>query len=818
VTAEEKALLAAEADKRALSTSTNASSAAELLDRQQRLVALINGLRTSIAQTNATELVERKTSRDGLQGALLETLSEYETLSCNDPPSFGSRIHFVHNADERRYEWLCPQNSHVYHLKDADAVGAGLNTQLRGVSGHWSRVEALPVWDKSTASFLGSDSTWYDPVRGHHCFVDYERTGWTFSKGGPWVRNRLSLQTHHALIQRDDDIETVVMHIEAVFGLRRGEFKLSETRMADFSKHEIVVGHERGLVRTVCVGCASPNHWREGRGVDADGFTLVENTNERSARARSTRERAEKSGGGWSQEAFALATGSHGARGSALLDHFDDVRFFTMRAGGINPIAVRFGSDAHDPSWENPIVRFREAWFLQSPCNLLHDGVSHTWVILRTPFHIGITREALLDEILITNPTGVLSKNVERYWGYDPSDANPRCNVTTISYRDRSGQIPPPPGERPLESKRQRTLANPRQSNAEDDFNQRRLEARRLRNLANQRPGRGGVGEDDRFVRAPLVTKSVVDVKRLFADRTTLFFKWVHTPNNFYWDDVEQRMCVFAFTPDMAIVERGGGKRHLVQQLAVYYVDHLFLGKEQQRYIHELDVFRKLRKQTLGAWLEAEKGHPMPAAIQARIEDETETGKGFGDRLCSDVQAHFAQIVSRMRGTAAEPYYELVRRNFVHPHGNIADAAQGAGPSCANDAVRMMAQRQLPVRRLFWRLFEAKFGISYFRFLTDVEARAQVLSFAPDLMGPANELNFNSTFAATFIDDWNKRTDRTVPFKQFFAGFSGMGGCKPPRNRPPPEFPHAPDPPPADDNTLEDWYWENADVLPSLRG
>ena len=154
----------------------------------------------------------------------------------------------------------------------------------------------------------------------------------------------------------------------------------------------------------------------------------------------------------------------------------------------------------------------------------------------------------------------------------------------------------------------------------------------------------------------------------------------------------------------------------------------------------------------------------------------------------------------------------------MHPHGNIADAAQGAGPSCANDAVRMMAQRQLPVRRLFWRLFEAKFGISYFRFLTDVEARAQVLSFAPDLMGPANELNFNSTFAATFIDDWNKRTDRTVPFKQFFAGFSGMGGCNPPRNRPPPEFPHAPDPPPADDNTLEDWYWENADVLPSLRG
>jgi hypothetical protein len=443
-------LLAAEADRRALSTSTDASSAAELLDRQQRLMALINGLRMSIAQTNATQLVALKTSRDGLEGALRETLSEYETLGGAAPPSFGPGLHFAHNATEGRYEWLCPQNSLVYHLRDTDAVGAGLNTQLRGVSGHWSRAEALPVWDGQTASFLGSDSTWYDPVRGHHCFVDYERAGWTFSKDGPWVRDRLSFQTHYTQIKGDDDIEAVVMHIEAVFGLPRRDFKLREMHMGEFSKQEIVVGPSRGLVRTVCVDCASPDHWREGRvnrGSTADGFTLVENTNERSARARSTRERAEKSGGGWSQEAFALATGSDRARGSALLDHFDDVRFFTMRAGGINPIAVRFGSDAHDPSWENPIVRFREAWFLQSPCNLLHEGVSHTWVIQRTPFHLGITREALLDEILITVRLGP-PKKLRRSLACAITPVGAWASVTLVSTLLRC--CPPGPLERPL--------------------------------------------------------------------------------------------------------------------------------------------------------------------------------------------------------------------------------------------------------------------------------------------------------------------------------------------------------------------------------
>ena len=734
----------------------------------------------SIAETETLELMPIRKRLEGIERAMFDAEDECAQLRSATAPLFDAGVKLVHNLEQGRYEWLCPQNSQMYHLKTELASEVTLSGQFERGAVRWLRVDNHPVWDAATESF-GTAETWVVPGGSPpcHCYMDYDRVGWEFR--APvlgWVRRLTPFQSHFAEVACDTTVDALWMHVEATHGLQHGQFRITAKHMEDLAQQEFRMKEGVCVLYIVPIQCAADNHWKGGaQETDGSGNLLERNTNERGKREdkrgdrEDTRDRAESSKQGWSRDVMDLITGrtvanNNNVTGSVMRDEFDYIRFFFLYAGEPNGIAEDFGSGGHYCSWENPIIVFRESWFMLGP----DTGSEKLWAIPRVPFHFDITESQLIPPPLVANPTGVHCQNIERYWGYDMRGKNPALRMRLVSFRDAS---------RPPIS-------------------------------------------DGRF---PLSTKSVPDMKNLLQQRTHMFYEWIHDPHNWYWDSVGKRFCVFAFSPDMVFVQRGS-KTHLVQQLSVYYVDQLYPGEAHADFVAAMKRYRDLRRVALAAWNAAEATVPMPGDLRTRVDKEVKRlwetapvpGKppAFSPRACTLVGAHFDGVVRHVERSLAVQYYGFIRRHFQSPHG--APPCLSLAPTTPGEAVRMLGQRQLTVRGLFWRLFQDKFGVPYHTFLTSQEVRTRVFARVPELMGPSHDVSFKPDAGLKFLAAWASEPRETEgAFADFFASYPDFKVYDMPWLAKG-DFPHAPPAAVDDPNALEDWYWGEADVLPDVRG
>ena len=741
---------------------------ADVVTYQERLLI-------SVQETEMLVLAPLRVRLASIQARVFDSEDERAVLRSRTPPVFRADAELVHNHEQGRYEWRCPQNGQMYHLGTDLAREVTLSGQFEKEAVRWLRVDAHPVWDAETESF-GDAETWVVPgeVPQCHCYMDYDRAGWEFRDPAQgWVRRLAPFQAHYAEVAFNTTMDGVCMHIETMHGLWHSQFHVAAKHMDRLPQNEFLLKGALCVLYVVGVQCVGGSHWRATeQETDDNGEALEENTNEHQERGEK-RERDGESKKGWSSDVMDLATGksvaNNNAAGSVLRDNYDHLRLFFAYAGEPNGIAEDFGSGGHYPSWENPAIIFRESWFMRGP----YTHRDTVWAIPRLPFHFGIREEALHARPLVANPTGVHSCNIERYWGYDPVGKCPSMRTKSIPFRDRS----------------------------QPAF-------------------------DGKF---PLATKNVMDMKHLFTQRTHMFYEWIHDPHNWYWDGVDKRFCVFAFSPDMVFVERLG-KTHLVQQLSVYYVDQLFPGATHADFVAEMKLFRNLRKETLPAWNAAEVAAPMPPdlnyALDGAMKQLWATAPVPGEspavppELCRGVEKRFDDVLRHVERSPAIKYYGFIRRHFQNPHGVPPSNPLGGddpAPGTAKEAVRMLGQRQMSVRRLFWRLFRDKFGVPYHTFLTSPEDRARVFARVPELMGPAGRVSFKNNTGSQFLATWAAEPrEADGAFADFFASYPdfrvydqpSLAGC---------EFPHDPPAAPDDPNALEDWYWGNADVFPAVR-
>ena len=714
-----------------------------------------------------------------LDAALAEVQAKRDAFLSDTPPpvDLGYPIRLLRDPDARRLEWRCPQNDQVYHLKEDHVAEATLLAQVQGLGVQWTRQQAMPA-------SRDDPDTWFNPVDGSQCFLDYERAGWIMKRGEDrWTRKREAFLRYHAEVQALS-MDVVAVSAERVFGFHRRDFAFQDTPVDDLIPTELRSGHDVFTVYGMPILCANASQWgADDQDLDADGEAIARNTNQGTARRRryaansdsddddDPRGRRGASARGWDDDIMDVITGKRAAKPPApdtcLKNEYDHIRFLSVYSGeGPNGIACDFGSSGHDPAWEHPVILFRQSWLIQSPANALaqnqelRNGVP--WSVPRLPFHRGLPLEALIHNPLVANPTGVHARNIERYWGYDPTGQAPKVHWSTIHCPDRT---------KPLRS----------------------------------------------HGRYPYVTKDVVDFRRLYQERASMFYHWIHDPRNWYWDHTTRRFCVFAYTPNMVFVQRDGAARHLVQQLAVYYVSQLYPGEAQDAYRKQTREFLMLRNEALQAWTKAEKTHPMDPALRARIDKEAASGVGFSPELLADTRKHFAAMLNRVASTRCTPYYALVRAHFISPHGA---AFRDGGPPTPAALLRTLGDRQRVTRQLFWNLFEAKFGIPYHAFLTAPDARSQVLSRVPDFLGPSGA-DLDSNAGTAFLAAW-AAAGPEASFTDFFSSlFSPQQGKPCFALHSPPDlqgiaFPLAP-PDPADPGTLEDWYWAAADVLPALQ-
>ena len=691
----------------------------------------------------------------------------------------------VFNAQNNRYEWTCPQNKQVYTIGDRAARDCTLGRllELPGGVGDWSRVQRFPDWDPKKKTFGGDNlETWIEPDEQNgniHCYMDYVRDLWKFkvddsAGGGQW--NKVKIRSGLVEINLLSTMDELCCTVGSVFGLRQGDLRFSGTNIDHLAKTE---KQRNYVIYTLYVGPCDSSEWGESaQTCNVDYQPLVENTNRGGSRTTKRNWSSRPSGRGddtkpgWSADVYRMITNTagtnHRSTGSHIHDEFDDVRFFTIFGGQAgNDIAVRFGSEGHDPSWENPIImsRFRESWIIASEKNTLNNDRIKIWFKCREPFHRRYKlklKDGSDPDLFVANPTRVFSRNIERYWGWDPLNQEPRVSKVDIAYRDK------------------------------------RVRGRH----------------------APLIHQSVPDCKSLFVQRTTMFYNWIHDPRNWYWDDVAGRFCVFVFSPNMLLVDRTGGPggKHLVQQLSLYYVDQMFPGTTpvKLKFQAEFREYKRLRAKAAEVWNELDKTYPFPETLQLEIQTAQAAQMGFPKTLCDGVTTYFNEYTKRAsEQEGCTEYYSLIRRHFIAPHGMGTDGQ----PYSLSQAVKILSRRQCDTRRLFWRLFKAKFGYPYFAFLTESSVRDSVFHLAPEFMGPANSSSLDEGGAPRFISDWDAARESGVSFDAFFGSVYDRDSSPSRRSLPsslgsikfPEESPAA-----TDEKTLEDWYWSVADVIPLL--
>jgi hypothetical protein len=675
------------------------------------------------------------------------------------------------------HTWHCPENDMTYLLYDSARDTAASAFKVYSGDSGWNVQQPLPKWNSKTKSFDDED-VWFNPRDNSYYFLDYSRKTFIYNPKLPepiWVpyRNvRASFIEMHPSACFDDISEM----IEHVVGIKRREFYITEETRTSVKginlEHFEPVTESRGKYRVakLRLKCSNHENWLAGDTFDENGEILHTNTNGMLGRGRKKRYKAnddmQRNDSGrndaskmWSDTMYELNTVRDGSKLPAT---FESIRFLGIVSGYPNNIAVDFGSSGHDVSWENPCVVFRESLFIY--CNTV-PGSSKCEIIVvpRRALHEGTTMEDMQTNTIITNPTGIFARNVERYWGHRPGTHDLCVESANIALRDP--------------------------------------------------------------ISHSFVARSVPDMRNLFSKRVKVFHDWLHSPQNWYWDDVRKGFSVFAFTPDMVWVNN-----RLVQQLAVYHVD-MFYSKDgnESEFAKLLTRYLKDRHYLAACWmtLEGSVGYKFPTELRTEMNHIEYTRTGCPETVCEKVRNHYSRLMKHMPSSkhydSFVKYYKAVTNRMSSP--NITGPPQNVDlPQNAHDVKSIFANREVDTRRLFWRLFKAKFGHTYYDFLTDANFRAQVISKSPEPLGPdCCGVYAEPAEGKLFIEKWDaelssaEKEGRTASsFQEFFSQYQFK--MKPPKKIIVNEAVERDFPPlyagfgQLSDEDREHWYWEQASV------
>jgi hypothetical protein len=84
------------------------------------------------------------------------------------------------------------------------------------------------------------------------------------------------------------------------------------------------------------------------------------------------------------------------------------------------------------------------------------------------------------------------------------------------------------------------------------------------------------------------------------------------------------------------------------------------------------------------------------------------------------------------------------------------------------DVLAEMNERQLHTRVLFWRLFEDKFTHPYWKFLTNVDVRKEIMHICPEALGPRCNGPPHDLEGKNFAMSWKASL---TPFDRFFKTY-----------------------------------------------
>lgn len=269
-----------------------------------------------------------------------------------------------------------------------------------------------------------------------------------------------------------------------------------------------------------------------------------------------------------------------------------------------------------------------------------------------------------------------------------------------------------------------------------------------------------------------------IRTRNVFFARAELLGAWFKDTRNWYYDPETRHCYVFMFGPCMVWVQG-----RFVQELCAYRVDHLFCCSPEYAETNAAHrKFTNLRNRAEHIWKRMEKKpalkpsldvlvdmydripaqvrHPEwerqekareSAASHADSPDEDEPDHTAAAGLMLDIESgdatgnikplhnEYKAVFKAQQRLVRETEKEEDIVNFYKLRYELLRAA-GARLSVTlqgSDVSTFREQRQLAVRRLFWRLFQVKFGMHYADFFVNQEARMQVYSKAPDLFGPA---------------------------------------------------------------------------------
>lgn len=734
-----------------------------------------------------TELDKSKTKLINLDSFIRQAESDITLNSGVQHFQMPSGYHFDHNRKNLNYVWTEGRvNVSFYISYTMDSVhgkSALLNTPLERIAsgslGSWIPIIEKPKYDAVTDSFNENDEVWFDPVSHEYHWLDFERRIWKKSAETPgkeWTkisaiesRPSLFLEVESTAVSMVDIAE----QLERKIGVLREDLYFVGTRAGDTWFRFLTRNHFKRLparnganicvserifistsnkkrftapdvLKDIIANRILPNHNRTTQG----NLNRIKRwmNNDLSTRDMQTNGLDRDRGPHWSE---ILSINEVNSGWSKLPCKFEADRFLSMRSGLPNHLAVDFGCSGHNPAWENPIVIFRESWFLWSGDRIL--------VIPRTPFHTGFFAQVENSQSIVTNPTGVLARNVERYWGH-----RPETRQLALKYK---------------------------------------------------------------LMRRPGETFTVVDKRALFQQRVEIFYRWIHCPRNWFWDEERQDFFVFAFTPDMvSLAHPITGRQIYVQQLAEYRVGILF----EEKFGESVQEFLSLRKRVEFLWgkVEFETKNQIPPNLRHDVEIEQAAQNGYSKEVKTRVESWWKQMMAGLKDRADYmdfvKYYMLSGGYAMFPN---AAKAKDTYPKDEASALKMVADRQVETRRRFWRLFREKFGVHFYSFLTDAACREGILRKSPEPLGPYYFLSPDINEGIAFLNAWKKENEKSRPqefsvfFHAYFSSndadesdimfdvFNGMRKSE--------KFaPHDPfySNCPVTYQALERWYWDASDI------
>ncbi len=432
-------------------------------------------------------------------------------------------------------------------------------------------------------------------------------------------------------------------------------------------------------------------------------------------------------------------SGGNGRNNQVVESHcaptFNAVRFANVLSGYANTVAVDFLSTKNEgngifcPPVENPIIAFREAWILQA---------GNTLIIRRVIFD---PNRNMPTNRLWCNPTGKGFRNVERYWGYSEDDDRLIAQAKRINVKVQGV----------TES---RNVAD-----------KRRLFQNRVNMFTQWIKDRRNWYVDRKTGHMYVFTFNP-DMVTIKKDRKTYLVQQMACYNvALFQQNDEIQKAYNAFLSDRNEAREAWETVEMKYPIERKLINQMKKDEEDETYstngfssttCNEVDVYYdNLVK--LASNMKSRTYHDYYKRV---FEYASET-----DPNCGQLQLLFSDFLMRYY-TDSQRYNLLGLYNKTYDWGDQADHIRAFQKfeegwqtkyidelnetvefnrridrtiPCRNtpSLLQRVGERKLQTRRLFWRLFNDKFGVTYETFLTDRTTAEDILKKVPYLFGPS---------------------------------------------------------------------------------